>query len=149
MTPYELYLALTAPADGSPLWGSEWISDFERVMSLRTELPEENQDEDVPHYSLVSGKLVHSDASRPMRRVSRAQIDYDANDASLIKCSKQVMVKEDGTVSLRGVRSLAAEKLLERSWRGLDPPNEGDGGSEVEIGRDGVARRYLSDNNVS
>jgi len=41
------------------------------------------------------------------------------------------------------VRSLAGEKLVGRSWRGLDVGDSGEG-AEVEIGRDGVARGYRS-----
>ena len=142
VTPYELYLALTAPADGSPLWGSDWISDFDNVMSLNTKddtsVEEEN---DLPHFSLITGKLVYSETSRPMRSQPQTEIEYDTGDA-LVKSESQVAVRKDGTVAVRGVPSLAGKKLLERSWRGLDPGVGEDGGAEVQIGRDGIARGY-------
>jgi len=48
---------------------------------------------------------------------------------------------------LRGTRSLAAEKLLSRTWGGLTPRDvekeeDREDGAVVEIGRDGVAREY-------
>lgn len=152
MTPYELYLALTAPVDGGPQWGTQWISDFERVMSL-PEPDSEEGEQDIPHFSLVTGKLVYSETSRPMRVAPKTTIEYDTNeDGALIKRDTQVAVREDGSVAVRGVRTLAGERLIGRSWRGLDPPSlkEGDEeGAELEIGRDGVARAYKSGDSVS
>ena len=149
MTPYELYLALTAPADGAPQWGTQWISDFERVMSLPAGDLEE---EDIPHFSLVTGKLVYSETSRPMRGAPKTTIEYDTNDdGALVKRESQVAVREDGSVAVRGVRTLAGEKLIGRSWRGLEIARgeelEGEG-AEVEIGRDGVAKGYKYGDNV-
>ena len=144
-----MYLALTAPADGAPLWGEQWISDFERVMSLpQAENPTDEED-DIPHFSLVTGKLVYSEASRPMRVGPKTTIKYDTvqiTPGMLVKRETQVSVREDGTVAVKGVRSLAGEKLAERSWRGLEIENmgEGDEGAAVEIGRHGVAREYRS-----
>jgi diphthamide biosynthesis protein 2 len=146
VTPYELYLALTAPVDGAPLWGTDWIADFERVMSLATDLePPPEEQEDIPHFSLVTGKLVNSETSRPMRSGPKTAIEYDTNDSALVKTETQVALREDETVAVRGVRSLAGEKLVSRSWRGLDSLVAGDKeGAEVEIGLDGVARGYRS-----
>jgi hypothetical protein len=108
-----------------------------------------NDDNDIPHFSLITGKLVYSETSRPMRTTSAApktQIEYDNNNNSaLIKSETQVAVREDGTVAVRGVRSLAGEKLVSRGWRGLKPEGkEGEDGegAKVEVGRDGVARGY-------
>ena len=54
-----------------------------------------------------------------------------------------VAVRRDGTVAVGGVRSLAGERLLGRSWRGLENDAAGeDDGAVVEMGRDGVARGY-------
>jgi diphthamide biosynthesis protein 2 len=140
VTPYELYLALTAPADGAPNWGTDWISDFERVMTLDTTVTDENE-EDIPHFSLVTGKLVYSDQSRPMQG-PRTTIEYDDGDTAIVKSETQLAIRGDGTVAVKGVRSLAGEKLRGRSWRGLGVSETSDGGAEVEIGRDGVARGY-------
>jgi hypothetical protein len=116
--------------------------------------PEDDEEEDVPHFSLVTGKLVYSETSRPMRTRAKVAIEYDDSgdkEAALVKRETQVAVREDGTVSVRGVRSLAGEKLVGRSWRGLDGIETGTGeeGAEVEIGRDGVARGYRSGNNAA
>ena len=55
----------------------------------------------------------------------------------------EVAVRADGSVVVRGVRSLAGEKLRSRSWRGLvDESGTGEEGAEVEMGREGVARGY-------
>jgi len=106
-------------------------------------------DVDIPHFSLVTGRLVYSETSRPMRlnTMPKTHIEYDTGNASqteLVKSETQVAVREDGTVAVRGRRSLAGEKLLARGWKGLNP-EEKDGeedGAQVEIGRDGVARGY-------
>ena len=134
-----MYLALTAPADGAPQWGTEWISDFERVMTLDTP---DNVEEDVPHFSLITGKLVYAEQSRPMRMGPRTTIEYDEGDQAVVKSETQVAVREDGTVAVMGVRSLAGEKLRGRSWRGLEIGEDRKEAAEVEIGRDGVARGY-------
>lgn len=148
MTPYELYLALTAPADGAPLWGTDWIADFDKVMTLDTDNDSRTEEDgDIPHFSLITGKLVNSETSRPMRKeTAKTEIEYDTNSSdALVKRETQVAIREDGTVAVKGVRSLAGEKLVGRSWRGLSPPpTESDEGAEVEIGRDGVARGYKS-----
>ena len=115
-------------------------------MNLDTTL---NDDEDdLPHFSLVTGKLVYNEQSRPVRRIQRSEIEYDANDA-LVKSERGVVVREDGTVAVGGVRTLAGEKLISRSWRGLEAPNVSDEGAEIEIGRDGVARGYHAYGSVS
>ena len=57
----------------------------------------------------------------------------------------EVAVREDGSVVVRGVRSLAGEKLRGRSWRGLvdeGTVGEEEEGVEVVEGREGVARGY-------
>jgi hypothetical protein len=117
--------------------------------------PEDDEEEDVPHFSLVTGKLVYSETSRPMRtRAANVAIEYDDSgdkEAALVKRETQVAVREDGIVSVRGVRSLAAEMLVGRSWKGLDGTGKatGEDGAEVEIGRDGVARGYRSSDNTA
>jgi hypothetical protein len=71
----------------------------------------------------------------------RTEIEYD-DQGALITRETNVAVRKDGTVAVKGVRSLAGEKLVGRSWRGLDGPVREDGGAVVEIGRTGVARGY-------
>lgn len=114
-------------------------------MSLTTETPEPNgSEEDIPHFSLVTGKLVYSETSRPMRSVAKTQIEYEHNNTALVKSETQLALRDDGTVAVRGVRSIAGEKLVGRSWRGLSPPDTDAEGAKIEIGRDGVARGYRS-----
>jgi len=61
----------------------------------------------------------------------------------------EVAVREDGSVVVAGVRSLAGEKLRGRSWRGLvDEGPKGEEGAEVEMGREGVARGYKEGDGV-
>ena len=62
---------------------------------------------------------------------------------------------EDGTVVIHGIRSTAAEKLLARSWAGLQinetvegADNETVEGAQVEVGRSGVARGYTIDDEI-
>lgn len=97
------------------------------------------QDEDIPHFSLVTGKLIDCQISRPMRVEPKTRIEYDH---ALVKSETQIALREDGTVAVRGVRSMAGEKLVGRSWRGLELITGDVEGAEVEIGRDGVARGY-------
>ena len=113
---------------------------------------DDDEDDDTPHFSLVTGKLVYSSTSRPMHTnntLPKTQIAYDNdhnNNSALVKSETQVALREDGTVAVRGVRSLAGEKLVSREWRGLKPEEregEDEGiGAKVEVGRDGVARGY-------
>jgi len=112
-------------------------------MTLNTE-PIEEEEEDIPHFSLVTGKLVYGEQSRPMNALPKTQIEYDDHQGALVKSETQLAVRKDGTVAVKGVRSLAGEKLRERSWKGLESSNINDEGAEVEIGRDGVARGYRS-----
>jgi diphthamide biosynthesis protein 2 len=99
-------------------------------------------DTDIPHFSLVTGKLVYSEQSRPMLNKPKTTIEYDVGDGALVKAQTDVAIRKDGSVAVRGVRSLAGEKLRGRTWMGLDGGNGEDEGAEVEIGRDGVARGY-------
>ena len=121
-----MYLALTAPSDGAPSWGSDWIADFDRILSLPSTNPSPSaadEEDDVPHFSLVTGKLVYAEQSRPMRHVQQQQVEYDEGTGVLVKreggAGGEVAVRADGSVVVRGVRSLAGEKLRSRSWRGL------------------------------
>lgn len=117
--------------------------------SKSTNDDDEEEADDIPHFSLVTGRLVYSETSRPMRlnTMPKTQIEYDTENGShseLVKSETQVAVRKDGTVAVKGTRSLAGEKLLSRGWRGLNPERK-DGeedGAQVEIGRDGVARGY-------
>jgi diphthamide biosynthesis protein 2 len=136
-----LFLALTAPADGAPSWGTDWISDFEKVISLNDDTAPVSEDSDIPHFSLVTGKLVYSEQSRPMYNKPKTTIEYDG-DTALVKAETDVAIRKDGSVAVRGVRSLAGEKLRGRMWRGLDGGDGEEEGAKVEIGRDGVARGY-------
>ena len=80
-----------------------------------------------------------------MRHVQQQQLEYDQADGALVKRTGggDVAVREDGSVVVAGVRSLAGEKLRGRSWRGLvDEGPGGEEGQEVEMGREGVARGY-------
>lgn len=115
-------------------------------MTLDTTLNDD--EEDVPHFSLVTGKLVYSEQSRPVRKIQRSEIEYDTNNA-LVKSERRIAVREDGTVAVGGVRTLAGEKLISRSWRGLEAPSASDDGAEIEIGRDGVARAYHAHGSIS
>jgi len=106
----------------------------------------DEEDDEIPHFSLVTGKLVYSEQSRPMRTIAPKQtIEYDSSNGNtaLVKSETQVAIKEDGTVAVCGVRSLAGEKLRGRSWQGLDSSIEGaTEGAEVQSGLSGVARGY-------
>jgi diphthamide biosynthesis protein 2 len=150
VTPFELYLALTAPADGAPEWGTRFLTDFSRVLTLSPPpAAQPDDEEDVPHFSLVTGKLVYPQQSRPMRHITpKTEIAYEdgaergSQDRVLVRRETDLAVRKDGSVVIAGVRSLAGEKLRARGWQGLDS-SFGDGeGAEVEMGRDGVARGY-------
>ena len=88
-----------------------------------------------------------------MRVAPKTTIEYDTNEeGALVKRESQVAVREDGSVAVRGVRTLAGEKLIGRSWKGLEMvrgEEVEEEGAEVEVGRDGVARGYRSGDNVS
>ena len=148
MTPFELYLALTTPADGTPEWGTRFLTDFSRILTLPPPpAPQSNEEDDVPHFSLVTGKLVYPEQSRPMRHITpKTEIAYEdgaeSQNGALVLRETELAVRRDGSVVIAGMRSVAGEKLRARGWQGLDS-SFGDGeGAEVEMGRDGVARGY-------
>jgi len=142
VTPYELWLALTAPPDGAPAWGAQWITNFADILTLQDPPPSIDH-EDIPHFSLITGKLVDPTQSRPMHHtLPKTEIVYDEGPGTLVPRESAVAVRKDGTVAVGGVRSLAGERLLGRSWRGLENGAGRDGGAAVEMGRDGVARGY-------
>jgi hypothetical protein len=150
VTPFELHLALTAPADGAPEWGTRFLTDFSRILTLSSPPgPQSEEEEDVPHFSLVTGKLVYPQQSRPMRHITpKTEIAYEdgsdkaSQEGALMRRETDLAVRKDGSVVIAGTRSLAGEKLRARGWQGLDS-SFGDGeGAEVEMGRDGVARGY-------
>ena len=146
MTPWELYLALTAGADSAPSWGDDFIADFNNILSLPSSLADDDDErDDTPHFSLVTGKLVYAEQSRPMRQVKQQPLEYEQGEKALVKNAGigQVAVQEDGSVVVKGMRSLAGEKLRARSWKGLgDETGDGEEGAKVVEGRSGVARGY-------
>ena len=80
--------------------------------------------------------MISTQTSRP---IARTNVEYEENSTGAMI---PVENSGEGQVTVRGVRSLAAEKLLQRSWSGLgsDDVTSGEEAAILEVGRDGVAR---------
>ncbi|KAJ9089060.1 Diphthamide biosynthesis protein 2, variant 2 [Entomophthora muscae] len=74
ITPYELGLALNPDSQ----WTGQYVTEFETVLNAA---PVAAQEEDVPHYSLVTGKLVNP---RRYRHTSTVELELEA-EGSLLK----------------------------------------------------------------
>lgn len=143
VTPFELSLALrTRPHEAVP-WNGNWITDFERVLTMpepvaASDEERSDDDEEAPHFSLVTGK--YSSSSKPM--FSSLQTATDADSALTVRNSETTLGM------LGGLFSPAAQHLNKRQhWAGLgtDHPEEQDQDEDSAVlttGRSGVARGY-------
>ncbi|EEB08913.1 diphthamide biosynthesis protein [Schizosaccharomyces japonicus yFS275] len=141
VSPYELVLALSPEL----IWKNEWITDFERVLSLADEMYGENNseeeektekkesEEEEPHFSLMTGQFVNA---TPMRQHIDLSVENDSS-------TEQGMIKHAGMAlaSVNGMYSPAAAFLQKKEWRGLQSA-EGEEASELYQGLSGIAKGY-------
>ncbi|KAK9446488.1 putative diphthamide synthesis protein-domain-containing protein [Limtongia smithiae] len=164
VTPYELQLALKREVEWS---GGEWMLEFDKVMSMKEEQPEKDDEEEdnrsdsedvPPEFDVVTGRLV---ASRPLgareqkSATKHVEIEVERSDdgAVSIRSSSSLVKGQAGELStLHSTHySTAAAYLQNRQfWKGLgsdfdqeDDDNVSKGSaSKLEQGRSGLARGY-------
>ncbi|KAJ1644605.1 Diphthamide biosynthesis protein 2 [Coemansia asiatica] len=144
VTPYEMMLALSRSRE----WSGNYITDFREFLDAAEKFRpegvlEEEDDSDVPHFSLVTGTL-------------KQRRKYDApKGASLRDGSGALAVRNDKTEVAKYLGSAAAEHLLTRQFQGLghDQNNDEDVGvAEPALaveGRSGIARGYVTGSSSS
>ncbi|KAL1921869.1 uncharacterized protein VTP21DRAFT_10511 [Calcarisporiella thermophila] len=143
VTPYELEIAVD-PENG---WTGEYETTFDRLLEKEADVTGEatrekdekseevSEDEDIPHYSLVTGQLKQG------RRWASASSEKDNNQ--LVSSMQQLTLRnQDSALISRTLGSAAGEFLNLRTFRGLDPRIGQTEVEEVEEGRGGIARGY-------
>lgn len=145
VTPFELRLALEARTGDAVSWTGEWVTDFDRVLSLqqseneRRDEADEDEDEDAPHFSLVTGKY-HT--ARPTATALETGRD---DDFALATRSSET------ALSKHAFASPALDHLKSRRWHGLGTDDQADElegdenksqGAVLREGRRGIAREY-------
>lgn len=87
-------VSVIALPNGPPSWGTQWVSDLSRVMTLSASPPPtEPEDLDVPHCSLLTEKLVYLERSRPMRHVTpKRKFEYASDGALVPRENREIAV---------------------------------------------------------
>ncbi|KAJ2742023.1 Diphthamide biosynthesis protein 2 [Coemansia sp. BCRC 34301] len=134
VTPFEIQLALSQ----SRQWTGDYVTDFHAFLDdAERELGEDyvDDDDDVPHFSLVTGTLKQNKRFSDPRH-------------SLCSGSAQVAIRNNQTEIAQYLGSAGAEYLLTRSFRGLGHDDDEDHPASVEMaveGRSGIARGYANE----
>ncbi|KAF9267126.1 diphthamide biosynthesis protein [Marasmius fiardii PR-910] len=136
VTPYELEVALQPETQ----WTGRYVFDFEKLLAENTSTTEgenhsdektsDNEDDDRPMFSLVTGKYRHA------RRFG-GSIEPD-NDTSSALVSRK---NQNGTL-IKVSDDAAGQFLQSRSFQGLEMRLGEDAPSVLEQGRSGIARGY-------
>ncbi|KAJ2363565.1 Diphthamide biosynthesis protein 2 [Coemansia sp. RSA 2611] len=133
VTPFEMLLALSK----SRQWTGDYVTDFHAFLDdADRELMDEavDDDDDRPHFSLITGALKQS------RRFNDPREDVDGEG--------QLAVRNGRTEIAQYLGSAGAEFLLTRSFRGLghdDQENRSDEPALATEGRSGIARGYANE----
>jgi diphthamide biosynthesis protein 2 len=167
VTPFEMMLALDEEGRG---WTGEYVLEMERLLATQEQeeqdvavaardgsLPlvasvardagepeQRSDDDDQPHFSLVTGKYV----SRRKFRHNNSNDDDDDDSASDDQSTERsgVISLRDSTSSngkmTRILDSANARHLATRSWKGLEQRLGLDEPSVLEEGRQGIAKGY-------
>ncbi|KAG0222402.1 putative diphthamide synthesis protein-domain-containing protein [Mortierella sp. GBAus27b] len=153
VTPYELEIALSKSRE----WSGEYITDFQQLLPEDGQLgvdkvkisqaqldaasdreDDEGSDEEgdeVPHFSLVTGQL------RQSKKYSSNRVDSEELSA-LMEGTKDLTVRDKNTSVATLMSSAAGEYLQSRQFQGLEVKL---GETPVELateGRAGIARGY-------
>ncbi|KAJ2357104.1 Diphthamide biosynthesis protein 2 [Coemansia sp. RSA 2618] len=128
VTPYEMLLALSRSHE----WTGDYVTDFHAFLAVldrrADDIDAEDEDDDVPHFSLVTGTL------RQARRYNDPRASSD----------RSLTVQSGNTEIAQYMGSAGAEHLLARSFRGL---GHDDDSEDVEPmlavdGLSGIASKY-------
>ncbi|KXN72998.1 diphthamide biosynthesis protein [Conidiobolus coronatus NRRL 28638] len=137
ITPYELQLAL----DDNLGWSGKLVTDFETIIkeSSNADNDESNSnkdsdDEDAPHFSLITGKFVKRRNYQPDSQETSDQL----NALTINSHTKDIAV---------AFGSASGEHLHSREYIGLNPEIGQTEVKKAEEGRRGVARGYTHETN--
>ncbi|KAJ2486781.1 Diphthamide biosynthesis protein 2 [Coemansia sp. RSA 2050] len=145
VTPFEMLLALSK----SRQWTGDYVTDFHAFLDdaereLIEEVDEDDDEDDKPHFSLITGAL------KQKRRFNDPRRQSDAAG------SDQLTVRNGRTEIAQYMGSAGAEYLLTRSFRGLGHDDDDDDNLESRShdplpavlateGRSGIARGYANE----
>ncbi|KAJ2909907.1 Diphthamide biosynthesis protein 2 [Coemansia aciculifera] len=142
VTPFEMQLALSK----SRQWTGDYVTDFHAFLDdAERELAEEEysddeDDCDLPHFSLISGTL----------KQNRRFNDPRSQSNTLTADSAELATRNKHTEIVQYMGSAGAEHLLTRAFRGLGHDNDDDNSEDVPVqlaveGRSGIARGYANE----
>ncbi|KAJ1917424.1 Diphthamide biosynthesis protein 2 [Tieghemiomyces parasiticus] len=146
VTPYELELSLRSDLE----WTGKYITDFDQLLTefetspaadgstpadSRLTAGEETDDDDSPHFSLVTGQFKQN------RRYHPVQLDTSDLDTGVGSLTLRNANTDVSTV----MGSAAGEYLLQRSFQGLEQKLGETEAAVVEEGRRGIARGYANE----
>ncbi|ESK91334.1 diphthamide biosynthesis [Moniliophthora roreri MCA 2997] len=134
ITPYELEIALQP----EPTWTGRYVLDFEQLLaeSQNPRAPQkrnEEEDDDHPVFSLVTGKYRHA-----------KRYGGQANPNEHQEVGSALVSRKDQNGALTKA-SAASQFLQTRSYQGLEMRLGEDEPSALEQGRSGIAREYEND----
>lgn len=136
VTPYELHLALAKEGQG---WTGKYILDFEKVLSAITsegvseDQPgdgSDHEDEDRPHFSLVTGKY------RQAKKYGDEELAASENGTP----GAVVLRNKDGSLISNSAAAMYLQN--ERTYKGLETRTGQDEPGVLEQGRSGIAWTY-------
>lgn len=137
VTPWEMQIAL----DGGRGWSGDYHLELSKVFEegkKQEERQESDESDDEPHFSLVSGGLV-SRRTRPERKDSGSEQRAEAGSVA-IRSSDGILTKV--------LDSAGGAHVAGRSWRGLEQRLGMDEPADLEIGRTGIAKGYIHDDEI-
>ncbi|KAJ2797071.1 Diphthamide biosynthesis protein 2 [Coemansia guatemalensis] len=145
VTPYELLLALSS----SRQWTGDYVTDFHAFLEEAKlhEEEEDGSDEDLPHFSLITGTLKQNRRyNHPQNANGKLAESSNASSSSaLVGRMSDLEIRNKNTEIAEYMGSAGAEYLMNRSFRGLGH----DGAEDEEIepmkaveGLSGIARGY-------
>ncbi|KAJ2797209.1 Diphthamide biosynthesis protein 2 [Coemansia helicoidea] len=140
VTPYEMLLALSRTRE----WSGDYVTDFHAFLDeADCEPPTDgSEDDDVPHFSLVTGTLKQS---RRYNNPRHASAGAASQDTALVAGVQDLSLRSKNTEVARYLGSAGAEHLLARSFRGLGHDDDAEEDPEPMLavdGLSGIARGY-------
>lgn len=151
VTPFEMLLALDEREGRGRSWDGQYVLEMERLLASRRAAGDvaeggegdekdgnSDEDEDAPHFSLVTGGYVqrrrYHDTHGPSSSTGDSHNDNDDVGTVALRDSSGHLIRHV-------LDSASARHLASRSWTGLDP-TRGDAPAVLEEGRQGIANGY-------
>ncbi|PIA17175.1 diphthamide biosynthesis protein [Coemansia reversa NRRL 1564] len=148
VTPYEMLLAISHTRQ----WTGDYVNDFHTFLDeaqSHEEEEEEESDEDLPHFSLITGTLKQNRRYNHPKDNNSRLLNTDESSA-LVKQIGDLEIRNKNTEIAEYMGSAGAEYLMNRSFRGLGH----DDSEDVQVepmkaveGLSGIARGYNHEKN--